>query len=269
MANLVSSNYYMRALLFVVLALLPFALEAQVGGPGRNRAKDGPPKPPPHLANGRIDLGNTKGVWNPRVIQNLAAEGNLGPNRIPDLKKADISFQPWAKKLYEERRVNTIQLNDPESKCLPPGIPRMYATPFPFQIHQMDDRVLFAFEGGAHIWRVVYTDGRKHSPEVNPTFLGESIGTYEGNSLIVDTIGFNENTWLDQDGHPHTEALHTIEKFTRNEVDFIDYEVTIEDPATYTAPWTFAYTIRWVQDGDLMEYICQENNKDLQHMVGK
>jgi hypothetical protein len=253
----------------LVLALLPMLVEAQVGGAPRNRAKDGPPKPAPRLADGRIDLGNTKGVWNPRTIQNIGGDNKISPLRHPDLIKPVIQFQPWARKLYEERMIHTLQLNDPESRCLPPGIPRMYATPFPFQIHQLDDRILFAFEGGAHIWRVVYTDGRRHSADPNPTYLGESIGRWEGDTLVVDTIGFNENTWLDQDGHPHSDALRTIERFTRSELDFLEYEVTIDDPKTYTAPWTFAYTIRWVPGGDLMEYICQENNKDIDHMVGK
>jgi hypothetical protein len=260
----------MHTFLLLVVALLPLGLNAQVGGPPRDRAKDGPPKPVPRLADGHVDLGNTKGVWNPRTIQNLAGDGKIAQIRFPDLKKAsDISFQPWAKALYEERMIHTLQLNDPESKCLPPGIPRMYATPFPFQIHQLADRILFVFEGAAHVWRVVYTDGRKHSPDPNPSFLGESIGHWEGDTLVVDTIGFNENSWLDQDGHPHSDALHTVEKFTRAELDFIDYEVTIEDPKVYTAPWKFSYTIRWEGGGDLMEYICQENNKDILHMVGK
>jgi hypothetical protein len=232
------------------------------------RRMTGPAGPTPRLADGKPDLGNTQGSWNPRTIQNLAHEGPSGRNRWPDGPKPEIAFQPWAKALYQYRKDN-FQLGDPEAKCLPPGIPRMYATPFPFQIFQHPDRVLFIFEGGAHIWRVVYTDGRPHSKDPNPTFLGESIGHWEGDTLVVDTIGFNENTWLDQDGHPHTDALHTVERFTRTDERTLKYEFIIEDPKTYEAPWGTFINIPWEPGLDLMEYICQENNKDLEHMVGK
>jgi hypothetical protein len=100
---------------------------------------------------------------------------------------------------------------------LPPGIPRLYATSFPFQIYQLPNRIIFVFEGGAHMWRVVYTDGRKHTPpdKLNPTYLGEGIGHWEGDTLVVDVTGFNDRSWIDAAGHPHTEQLHVIERFTR------------------------------------------------------
>jgi hypothetical protein len=143
------------------------------------------------------------------------------------------------------------------------------ATPFPFQIFQVSDRVLFVFEGGAHVWRTIFTDGRPHPKDPNPSFLGDSVGRWEGDTLVVDVIGFNEATWLDQAGHPHTEALHIVERFTRVNEGALRYEVTIDDPHAYTKPWTTAYTIPWVAGAELLEYICQENNKDLPHMVGK
>ena len=261
-------RFSQHAVLFLaVLWALPAHAQI-VGGRPPNRAAKGPANPTPRLADGKPDLGNTKGAWNPRTIQNIAQEGPGGRNRWPDGPKPDIAFQPWAKALYQHRMDN-LQLNDPEAKCLPPGIPRMYATPFPFQIFQLPDRVMFIFEGGDHMWRMVFTDGRPHSPDPNLTYLGESVGHWEGDTLVVDTIGFNENTWLDQDGHPHTDALHTLERFTRTDEMSLRYEFTIEDPKTYTAPWTTSYTIPWSPRLELLEYICQENNKDLQHMVGK
>ena len=153
------------------------------------------------------DLGNGKGAWNPRTIVNLSGVGTGGPNRSPVEKVIEIPFKPAAKAEYDRRQA-TLSKDDPESLCLPPGIPRMYATPFPFQIFQQADRVIFIFEGAAHVWREIFTDGRPHSKDPNPTYLGESIGHWEGDTLVTDAIGFNDRTWLDQDGHPHGEALH-------------------------------------------------------------
>jgi hypothetical protein len=145
----------------------------------------------------------------------------------------------------------------------------MMATPFPFQIFQLSDRVLFVFEGGAHVWRTIYTDGRDHLKDPSPSFLGDSVGRWEGDTLVVDVIGFNEATWLDQAGHPHTDALHVIERLTRTNEMTLHYEVTIDDPKAYTKPWTTSYSIPWAPGVELYEYICQENNKDLPHMVGR
>jgi len=225
-----------------------------------------PVRPTPRLPDGHPDLGNGKGVWNPRVIANLAGVGD--PSRSPVEKTVVVPFQSWARGVYEERQRN-LQQYDPESRCLPPGIPRLMATPFPFQIFQLRDRVLFIFEDGAHVWRTIYTDGRRHPTDPNPSFLGDSVGRWEGDTLVVDAIGFNEATWLDQAGHPHTDALHIVERFTRTNERTLHYAVTIDDPHAYTAAWTTSYTIPWAPGAELLEYICQENNKDLPHMVGK
>jgi hypothetical protein len=234
--------------------------------PERSASATSPVPPTPRLPDGRPDLGNGKGAWNPRVMANLSGLGD--PNRSQVERRVDVPFHPWAKAVFEERQAN-LQKHDPESRCLPPGIPRMMATPFPFQIFQLSDRVLFVFEGGAHVWRAIYTDGRSHPKDPNPSFLGDSVGHWEGDTLVVDVIGFNEATWLDQAGHPHTDALHVIERFTRTNEATLHYEVTIDDPKAYTKPWTNGYTIPWAPGAELYEYICQENNLDLTHMVGK
>jgi hypothetical protein len=222
----------------------------------------------PRLPDGRPDLGNGKGSWNPRVIENIAGVGPGAPERTPVEKVVDVPFQPWAEQLYNKRWME-LQKDDHEARCLPPGIPRLYQTPFPFQVFQLSDRVLFVFEGGSHFWRPVFTDGRQHSKDPNPSYLGESIGRWDGDTLVVDTIGFNDRTWLDQDGHPHTEALHTVERFTRRDERTLHYQVTIEDSGAYTRPWTTSYTIPWSAGAEPMEYVCHENNLDLPHMVGK
>ena len=227
-----------------------------------------PAKPTPRLADGHPDLGNGKGAWNPRIIANIAGSGPGGPARSPVEKIIDVPFQPWAQKVYNEHVAN-LSKDDPEGLCLPPGVPRMMATPFPFQIYQQPDRVIFVFEGGAHVWRIVYTDGRPHPKDPNPSFLGDSVGHWDSDTLVVDVVGFNDETWLDQDGHPHTDALHVIERYTRTDEMTLRYEATIDDPEAYTRKWTTSYTIPWQPGAELMEYICQENNKDLPHIVGK
>jgi len=257
----------------IVAALFPLftvCLSAQpvVGG----RLPDLPPdvkaRATPRLADGHPDLGNGKGVWNPRTIVDLSGVGPGGRARSPVEKIVEVPFQPWAKTLYEQRMAS-LSKDDPEGKCLPPGVPRMNATPFPFQIFQLPDRVIFLYEGGAHVWRVVFTDGRPHAKEPNPTYLGDSIGKWEGDTLVVDAIGFNDRTWLDQDGHPHTEDLHVIERYTRLDELTLRYEITIDDPKAYTKPWTTSYLIPWSPGHELLEYICQENNLDTRHLIGK
>ena len=219
-----------------------------------------PAGPTPRLSDGKPDLGNGKGVWNPRVIANLSGTGRGGRDRSPIEQAVDVPMQPWAKQVYEQRQAN-LSIDDPEGKCLPPGIPRLYFTPFPFQIYQQPDRVIFIFEGGAHIWRVVYTDGRPHVKDPNPSFVGDAVGHWEGDTLVVDTIGFNETTWLDQEGHPHTEALHTIERFTRKDEVTLHYQVTIDDPKAYTKPWTVTLRQQFAADTELIDEICAEGEK--------
>jgi hypothetical protein len=259
-------RHVVLALVFVATASTAAAQNAIVAGRIPDPAAPAAPAPAPRLPDGRPDLGNGKGAWNPRVVANLAGTGRSTPDRSPVEHIVDVPFQPWAKALYEKRQAD-FAIDDPEGRCLPPGIPRLYATPFPFQVYQLPDRVLFTFEGGAHIWRVVYMDGRPHVKDPNPSFVGDAIGHWEADTLVVDTIGFNDTTWLDQEGHPHSDALHTVERFTRTNELTLHYEVTIDDPKAYTKPWTTSFTIPWVRGAELMEYICQENNKDLTHLV--
>jgi hypothetical protein len=254
------------AIVIQALTAPGYAQTVAVAGRVPERSAADVVRPTPRLADGRPDLGNGKGSWNPRVIANIAGVGD--PNRSPVERIVDVPFQPWARAVYEQRQAS-LQQHDPESRCLPPGIPRLMATPFPFQIFQLSDRVLFVFEGGAHIWRTIFTDGRPHPKDPNPSFLGDSVGRWEGDTLVVDVVGFNEATWLDQAGHPHTDALHVTERFTRSNEMTLHYAVTIDDSHAYTKPWTTSYTIPWAPGAELYEYICQENNKDLGHMVGK
>ena len=224
------------------------------------RAPKSPSGPAPRLADGKIDFGNEGGIWSPIWVQDWADTKWVE-------KKVDVPFQPWAKERYDIRRRNESK-NDPEGYCLPPGVPRYTGTPYPFQIFQMKDRVVILYEGASHNYRTIYTNRKTHpkAEDLNPTWLGDSVGWYEGDAFVVDTVGFNGRTWLDYVGHPATEKLHVIERYTRTNADQLHFEVTIDDPGAYTAQWTSSFNIPFNKGGESLEYICLENNKDLAHI---
>ena len=222
-----------------------------------------PAKPTPRLANGKVDFGG-KGVWAPIWVLDWADKKYVE-------KAVDVPFTDLGMKLYKERRANESK-DDPEGYCLPPGVPRYTGTPYPFQFLQMPDRVVILYEGASHMYRQIFMDGRKHTDpdKLNPTWLGESIGSWEGNdTLVVDTIGFNGRTWLDYVGHPASEDLHVVEKFRRPNYLTLEYEATIEDKQMYTKPWTTNFQVKFRPGWDLYEYVCLENNKDLMHLGTK
>lgn len=217
-------------------------------------------KPTPRLADGKVDFGG-KGVWSPIWVQDWA------DTKYVD-KAIDVPFTEWGLKTFQQRRSN-LSKDDPEGYCLPPGVPRYTGTPYPFQIVQLPDRVVILYEGGAHTYRTIFMDGRKHATgdKLNPTWMGESIGSWEGNdTLVVDTVGFNGRTWLDYVGHPTSEKLHVIERFRRPDFDTLTYEATIDDPVAYTKPWTSSFKIPFREAWEIIEYVCLENNKDLLHI---
>jgi hypothetical protein len=230
----------------------PSATESK---PGAAKAAWPPAGPTPHTADGKPDLS---GAWAPNAIRqnvDLVATG------------VQVPFQPWAEKVYEQHKA-TISRDDPEARCLPPGVPRMTTTPYPFRIMQTPGLTLIVYEGGAHIWRQIFTDGRPHSEDPNPSWLGESIGHWEGDTFVIDTIGLNGKTWLDEAGLPTTESLHVTERIRRPDFGHLEIENVVDDPKAYTKPWSFT-THPVMLKGELMEYICQENNRDVEHLVGK
>ena len=253
--------------LLVGIWLVTFPAWAQ-SGPSPSLASK---KPAPRLADGHPDLGNGRGSWYPQIVDDISGNGGGSKDtatRARQVKmvdgRVDVPFQAWAKKLYEARDTS-LSTDDPEGFCLPPGIPRMMNTPFPMQVYQLPDRILQVYEGGAHMWRVIWMDGRSHpqGDTLNLNYLGDSIGHWEGDTLVVDVVGFNEATWLDYFGHPHTDMLHVVEKFSRPNKNTLHFEATFDDPGAYTKPFTARWDIPWNAKGELSEYICQENNKYL------
>jgi hypothetical protein len=175
-----------------------------------------------------------------------------------------VPFQPWAAAVYNYNSLNNSKY-DPEGYCLPPGGPRLYATPYPMEIIQQPElkRIVMIFEGGTHVWREIHMDGRSHAKAEaikGETWLGDSVGHWDGDTLVVDVVGFNEGTWIDYFGHPHTSQMHVVEKFTRPNKGTLHYEATFDDPGAYTKPWSVAWDIPWGANAELQEYICQENN---------
>jgi hypothetical protein len=177
-----------------------------------------------------------------------------------------LVMTPWAAAKFKAAKPNVgpspvplNESNDPSLKCLPSGVPRIYLERGePFEIVQAPGRVVMLFEYD-HFVRQIYADGRKHSPDVNPTWMGESIGKWEGNTLVVDTIGFNDQTWLDYLGHPHTEDLHVVERIQRLNHDTLAVDLTVEDPKAYTKPWGGRMLFDLKPDWTLGEMICEDN----------
>jgi hypothetical protein len=243
-------------LVFLSLLFLSSPVSGQVRPP---KPPDGPREPAPRLPDGSPNLGRTdpsKGYWAPTQYQDYTAV-LVDPKEIP--------YQPWAKALADQRKASASLL-DPQGFCLPPAGPRLMTTPYPLEIVQLAKRIFIIYEGNTHTFREIYMDGRPHPPAdtLAPTWKGHSIGRWEGDTLVVDVVGFNEGTWLDMGGKPHTDKMHIVERFTRVDLWTLRYEATIDDPETYTQPWTVRFNIGWDPNGELQEYVCQENNRWLE-----
>jgi hypothetical protein len=243
-----------RFVLFASIAGIVALAAAPLLAQGRARA-EAPAGPAPRLADGLPNLGNTadaKGLWLPLDRTELGRRSTLAP-------VGTIPFQPWAKALYEDRQIHELE---PHTRCHASGVARQFQTPYGVEFVYMPDlQRMFIFDvGGPHTFRIVFMDGRPHPAQLDPTSYGHSVGHWEGDTLVVDTIGFSENFWLDRTGLPHTERLHTVERFTRTDFNTIKYEVLIDDPSVYTRPWAGGFNLRWTPGVELFEYICQDNN---------
>jgi hypothetical protein len=178
------------------------------------------------------------------------------PNEIPPML-------PAAEKIFQER-VARNQGGRPSESCLPHSIPDMMLIGRPFQISQTTGRTFILYEFATR-FRQVFTDGRPHPKVIEfPAWFGYSIGKWEGDTFAVDTVGFNDKSWLDDWGHPHTDALHTVERFRRTDFGHMTADITIDDPKSYTKPFTVTLNFRLLPDTELIEDVC-ENEKDSAH----
>jgi hypothetical protein len=241
------------------------------GGPGRGSA---PPLPAPRWADGHINLGaprGEKGVWerrNEHLVTNPSSY-QAAATRSARIHIDQVPLHPWAKALTNERHLSGLA-SEPYTRCKPSGGPRQLMSPYGLEIVELPElqRIYIFNVSNAQSYRTIYMDGRAHPKVVTPSHLGHSIGRWEGDTLVIDSVGFNEDFWMNRDGLPHTSQLHLTERLTRTNFDTLTYDVTIDDPGAYTAPWTSGYTLGWQKGNELFEYQCQENNLSPESMAG-
>jgi hypothetical protein len=229
--------------------------------PGVARTADGKVNlsaPTTNLPDGKPDLS---GVWE---------SGNQYFNDLArDLKPGEMVMLPWAKTLQADREVRDHR-DDPLNNCMPPGVPRINMTtangPHPLKIVQTPTLVVLLYETSVNsTFRQVFLDGRTFPKDPQPTWLGYSVGRWDGGSLVVDTLGFNGLAWVDTaKGHPQTPSAHVTERFTRRDIGHMDIDITIDDPGAYAKPWQARVPFHLLPDTDLIETYC-ENEKDHVH----
>jgi hypothetical protein len=269
----------------IILAGAIVSLNAQwlnYPAPGTPVTRDGKPDltaKAPRASNGKPDLS---GVWNieppqPGEIERLY--GDLGANVVAgddlrtfsryfmnlfiDFKQGEEPTRPEAAALTLRNRQNIT--DSPRAHCLPFGLPQRYFLPFPFKIFQTTEAIVIFYEADG-AFRQIHADGRKLPVDPFPAWMGYSTGKWEGDTLVVDTAGFNDKTWLDVGGHPHSEALRVQERFHRRDFGHMDMEATVEDPKTLTKPVTMKFTELLIPNSDILENFCTEGERDQAYM---
>jgi hypothetical protein len=254
----------MRRILIILMAAPALVLHGQwlnYPTPGTPRLPGGQPNltaPTPRTADGKPDLS---GLWNrisPKYHVNVAA----------DLKPEEV--QPFAKSLVRQR-TEDLGRDSMNTRCLPSG--PAYATDADSTAGGMMKIIqtpgIIVILNPDLTYRQIFMDGRKLETAPNPSWMGYSVGHWEQDTLVVESFGFNDQTWLDTSGHPHTEALRTTERYRRRNFGNLDLEVTFQDPAVYARPWTVAVRAELAPDTELIEYVCNESRSDRDRLVGK
>ena len=235
--------------LLALLCLPVFAQEMTAPEPA------GPPKPAPRLVDGHPDFS---GYW--KGQRGMVPGGNIAKD-LPGLK---LPLTPAGEAAWKHNVTATV---DPEALCILGGIPRHNASGLPFEIVHGAKKLAFLY--WYSYYRLVPIDAaRKHSEDPDPSFFGEELGHWEGNTLVIDSIGFKDTqVWADENGSPHSDALHVVERWTRPDADHLHVQTLIEDPKFYTRPFTYSRT--WIAgkpDEEVHEYSCSENNVDRDHL---
>ena len=249
-----------RISIAAALWLLPVPLCAQwlnLPTPGIPRTAEGKPNltaPAPRTPDGKPDLS---GMWRPEV----------NPYRfdvIQDLKDEGI-FRPEAEAVFL-KRVADFRRDDPVTNCLPGGPSDMLNTMY--RIIQSPTVVAVLYENGVGRYRQIYTDGRKLPKDSNPTWLGYSVGHWEGDTFTVESAGFNDRSWLDRAGHPHSDSLRVTEKLRGIDFGHMQFQITYDDPETLTKPLSFSLAVNYAADTDMLENVCNESDRNKVHMLG-
>jgi hypothetical protein len=245
--------------------LLATALPAQwlnYPTPGIPRTADGKPNlsaPAPRTPDGKPDLS---GLWEP-------ASKGADPQFLDIAKnvKGGLPFQPWAAELVRARRADENK-DDPDGHCQPLGLVKMHLHPYPRKMIQLPGLLVILFERNTE-YRQIFMDGRPLPEDPQPGFNGYSVGKWDGDTLVVESIGFKDGLWLDISGTPLTDAAKVTERFRRPNFGNLEIEITIDDPKAYTKPWSIQVNQTIALDTDMLEFVCQENEKDVPHLVGK
>ena len=239
---------------------LPLSAQWKVNDKNIPRGPDGKPvltAPAPRRADGKPDL---TGIWiaDPPKLRDATA----------GLKPGEVSMTPWAEAIYNQRKEGALSAEEPDANCLPQGVPKINATPLPFKIFQEPNVIVVLYEAFDQ-FRQFFMDGRELPKDPNPQWFGYSVAKWDGDTLVVESSGFNGKAWLDQVGHPSSDSLRVTERFRRRDLGHMDVQATITDPIAYTKPWSFTQPLSLMVDTDLLELVCNENNKSLVHMPGK
>jgi hypothetical protein len=213
--------------------------------------------PAPRAPDGKPDLG---GVWK---IDTDAYFWNIADA----VKPAVLPMQPWAEALFKERDGN-FGKDSPVARCLPPSLPGLDVIPAPFRIVQTPHFMTILYEYNT-LYRQIFVDGRPLPKSPNPSWMGYSSAKWDGDTLVVESSGFNDQNWLDGFGHPMTGALHVTERFHRTDFGHMDLTITIDDPKVFTKPWTFTVHPNFQADTEPLEWVCAEEKLNLEHIVGK
>jgi len=241
----IKTRWFIVAALAVGVVVGPSKAVAQARNPVLTAKPPGDGTPIPRTADGRADLS---GFWNKASHPNTSAPVEPLPFTEDGLRAFN----------------NVANLIDPTGTCLFPGIPRVNSSPYPMEIIQLSDRVVFLYEY-MHNFRVVWTDGREHRPTWPTTLMGDPVGRWEGDTLVIDTVNLSGKTWLDSHGNRHSDELHVIERWRRISANEVWYEATIHDPKFYTESWTTGWVMPLAPDDwEVMEYACTDNNKDME-----
>jgi len=261
----------MRTLAAVVVALaIVQGVEAQwqpVQDPLVRRTRAGDADLAAAAPRARARRPDLSGVWladaEPIPAGLLSVEGPAQPfprhfiNVLADMPSEEVPFQPRAAELFEQR----ASIEAPAAYCKPTGVPHLNAAPLPFKIVQTPRLILVLHEENG-VFRQIFLDDRKPVEDAVPRWMGYSTGRWEGDELVVDTVGFRDEHWLDGMGHPSSAQLHLIERFRRPDAGNLEIEVTVDDPGAYTKPFTYTIPYSLMPDDDLYEYFCTENEKD-------
>jgi len=252
MNNRISQSNTPETLEKVVSALLAGAFLIMIS-PLLVSAADLPEAAPvPRNADGSIiisgDSSDFVGIWEPDYR-----------DRGPRFNFDEVSMKPWAKGLYDARQTHDLE---PHARCKASGAVRQLLTPYGVEIVDIPElQRLYIFDiGGPHTWREIYMDGRSHPTDFEPNNYGHSIGWWEGDTLVIDSIGYNTEFWFERRGLPHTEQAHVIEYYTRTDRDNMEYRFVLQDPMTYDTNVEGSVHLRWSGNAELFEYVCQQSN---------